>query len=248
MLRGSRDFDSRSDYAAYLDRLFCELNWPRRARFEEELVVLRALPRRRLDSCTRIQVKVSPGSTIRVQKNVYSVHSRLRGERVEVRIFPETVEVWYAQQCLERMPRLRGAGKHAIHYRHVIDWLVRKPGAFAHYRYRSDLFPTHRFRLAYDLLVAQHESQRVAVRTYLRLLHLAARSSEAAVEAALARLIGDQARLSLEAVEALVDVAPPDPVQAVKVTAVDLRRYDRLLPASTAPRDLSDASGAEVAA
>ncbi|SHI08035.1 HsdM N-terminal domain-containing protein [Desulfofustis glycolicus DSM 9705] len=24
----------------------------------------------------------------------------------------------------------------------LIDWLIRKPGAFANYRYRSDLFPT----------------------------------------------------------------------------------------------------------
>ena len=31
------------------------------------------------------------------------------------------------------MPRLRGRGQHRIAYRHVIDWLVRKPGAFAEY-------------------------------------------------------------------------------------------------------------------
>jgi len=28
-----------------------------------------------------------------------------------------------------------------VNYRHVIDWLVRKPGAFADYRYQADLFP-----------------------------------------------------------------------------------------------------------
>ena len=36
---------------------------------------------------------------------------------------------------------LREDGGHAVDYRHVIWSLVRKPAAFAHYRYRSDLIP-----------------------------------------------------------------------------------------------------------
>ena len=83
---------------------------------------------------------------------MYSVSSRLIGERVEVRLYAEQVEVWYAQKVVDRMPRLRGRGQHRINYRHVIDWLVRKPGAFAAYRYRDDLFPTTTFRIAYDVL------------------------------------------------------------------------------------------------
>ena len=39
---------------------------------------------------------------------------------------------------------------HHIDYRHIIYWLVRKPGAFANYRYRGDLFPTESFRWAYE--------------------------------------------------------------------------------------------------
>src|SRR2546427_323958 len=81
-------------------------------------------------------VRVDRGSTIRVEHNVYSVSSRLIGEWVEARIGAEQIEVWYAQQCVQRLPRLRGRGKHRIDYRHVIDWLVRKPGAFLDYRYR----------------------------------------------------------------------------------------------------------------
>ena len=58
-----------------------------------------------------------------------SVHSRLVGETVQVRLHAEHLDVYYAQRCLERIPRLRGKGGHAIQYRHIIDWLVRKPGA-----------------------------------------------------------------------------------------------------------------------
>lgn len=87
--------------------------------------------------------------------NIYSVHSRLIREKVEVRVYAEHLEVRYAQRRVELLPRLRGEEKHRIDYRHIIDWLVRKPGAFANYRYKGDLFPTSRFRIAYDILKEQ---------------------------------------------------------------------------------------------
>ena len=62
------------------------------------------------------------------------------------------MEVWYAGRKVEELPRLRGRGKHRVDYRHIIDWLVRKPGAFENYRYREELFPTSRFRMAWDAL------------------------------------------------------------------------------------------------
>ena len=126
--------------------------------------------------------------------------SRLIGERVEARLYAEHIEVWYAQRLVESLPRLRGRGKHRINYRHVIDWLVRKPGAFADYRYREDLFPTSRFRLAYDVLLAQQPER--AAKEYLGILHLAARQSEAGVEAALARLLDAGGPLSASLVTA----------------------------------------------
>ena len=56
-------------------------------------------------------VRVDRGSTIHVEHNVYSVAARLIGEWVEARIGVEQIEVWYAGQCVERLPRLRGRGK-----------------------------------------------------------------------------------------------------------------------------------------
>jgi hypothetical protein len=87
-----------------------------------------------------------------VDRNVYSVDSRLIGERVDVWLYADELEVWFTGKVVERLPRLRGQRTHRINYRHVIDWLVRKPGAFENYRYREDLFPTSRFRMAYDAL------------------------------------------------------------------------------------------------
>jgi transposase len=228
MLRGSCDFSSRQDYAAFLGKLFTQLNAGRVDRFKEELKVVRRLPTKRLESCKRIKVRVGPSSTIRVNHNVYSVDSRLIGEKIEIRLYVEHLEVWYAQQRIETIPRLRGEGKHRIQYRHIIDWLVRKPGAFENYRYREDLFPTHRFRMAYDWLKARHPSR--CAREYLGILHLAARQNEAAVDYALKTLIEKEQPITIEAVEAIIASLEQIPAPThITISKVDLGVYDALL-------------------
>jgi hypothetical protein len=229
MLRGSRDFASRDAYEAFLRQRFEQCNAGRRARLAEELPLLRALPARRLEACKRDKVRVDSSSTIRVEGNVYSVNSRLIGEWVEARLYAERVEVWYAQKQVEQLPRLRGRGKHKIAYRHIIDWLVRKPGAFADYRYRADLFPSSRFRLAYDVLLVQQPER--AVKEYLRILQLAARESESGVEAALSRLLNEEPVASLSVAAVIAELRKNDGRSLLEVTVapVDLASYDALL-------------------
>jgi len=228
MLRGSRDFINREEYGQFLKKLFMQLNSGRRNRFEEELKVLRRLPKCRLDSCKRLQVKVGPSSTIRVNHNVYSVNSRLIGESIKIRLYAEHLELWYAQRCIEKIPRLRGERKHHIQYRHIIDWLVRKPGAFENYRYREDLFPTHRFRVAYDFLKRSNPNR--ANKEYLKILHLAARENELLVDAALDFLIDKEKAITIEAVEALVKSEQKiTSAKDVCIDEVDIKAYDALI-------------------
>jgi len=228
LLRGSRDFESRQAYEEFLRRLFTQLNSGRRKPFEEELRVLRRLPVKRRGDYKRLDVRVRLSSTIRVQNNVYSVYSRLIGEKVEVRLYADRLEIWYAQRLLETMPRLRGDGKHEVRYRHIIDWLVRKPGAFENYLYRDCLFPTHRFRMAYDLLKAQSPTR--ATREYLAILHLAAKESESGVEDALRILLAQESRMSAALVEKLLRSGDQPPsVRDVVIKDVDLTTYDELI-------------------
>jgi hypothetical protein len=228
MLRGSRDFPSRDGYAAFVHELLAQLNAGRQFRLAEELAVLRPLPARRLDSCKRLRARVDKGSIIHVAGNDYSVFSRLIGEWVEVRLYAEQVEVWYAQKLLTRLPRLRGRGKHRIDYRHVIDWLVRKPGAFADYRYQADMFPSSHFRMAYDVLCQRHPGR--AAKEYLRILYLAARESEAGVQAALLELLSAGGRVDAAAVaEKLRQYGQVRQATEVTVAPVDLSQYDALL-------------------
>ncbi|MBN2254622.1 MAG: IS21 family transposase, partial [Deltaproteobacteria bacterium] len=173
---------------------------------------------------------VGPSSTIRVLHNVYSVHSRLIREKVEVRVYADHLEVWYAQKRVERIPRLRGEEKHRIDYRHIIDWLVRKPGAFVNYRYRNDLFPTSRFRIAFDMLKEQSPVQ--ADKEYLKILYLAARETETGVDNALKMLINSERTISAEEVTRIVrEDQQPKVIKDPVITEVDLKIYDGLLEA-----------------
>ncbi len=228
LLRGSRDFADRGAYVAFLNQLLARRNAGRRARFAEEQAVLRALPSQRLDAGKRLLVRVGPSSTIRAQHNVYSVHSRLMGEQVEVRLGAETLEVWYAQRRVDVMPRLRGEKKHRIEYRHIIDWLVKKPGAFENYRYREDLYPTSRFRVAADALRCDLGVR--GKREYLGILQLAAQVSEAGVDDALRHLIDRGETISVAAVSEILSCGDPlPPPTAVTIADVSLESYDALL-------------------
>jgi hypothetical protein len=231
ILRGSRDFATREDYERFLDLLFDRLNAGRKKRFEEEQQHLKALPSRRLPDYTELRdVLVGKGSTIHVRKKVYSVHSRLRDEHVTVRLYAEHLEVLFGSTIVEKLPRLRGADNARINYRHVIDWLVRKPGAFANYRYRSELFPTSHFRIAYDLLREQNPLH--ADKEYLRILHSAALQSEELVNCSLRKIISEGSPLTAESVIALVkwfESSGISPLVETSVAEVDLRGYDNLL-------------------
>jgi hypothetical protein len=229
ILRGSRDFKSREEYEDFLQKLFEQLNQGRQLRFQEEQSVLRPLPSGKLDACTRMEVRVGPSSTIRVKHKVYSVNSRLIKELVTVRLYSGHLEVWYGQTLVENIPRIRGGNKHHIQYRHIIDWLVRKPGAFENYKYRSDLFPTSRFRVAYDSLCERH-SDSGAGKEYLAILQLAAMENEAAVDDVLRYLIDKEEHITADRVAALFHSAQqPEVVTDVFIQPVVLAGYDQLL-------------------
>jgi Mu transposase-like protein len=228
LLRGSRDFSSREDYVALLQTVQSQRNAGWAAAVAAEVAELRPLPAGRLESLERLRVRVSRTSTIRVKHNTYSVPARLIGEEVEARLGLEEIDVWYAQELVQRMPRLRGQDKHWIDYRHIIGWLVRKPGAFARYVYREELYPTLTYRRAYDALVAQQPAR--ADKEYVRLLYLASVEGEARVEAALAKLLGQRQLVNEQAVRTLLGAATPLAAAiAVSVPAVDLCAYDALL-------------------
>jgi hypothetical protein len=227
VLRGSRDFASVDAYMAFVGDVRDVLNGGRPSELlAQERALLRPLPSTRLPDYTEYTATVRPWSTIHFGKRVYSVPSRLIGCEVQVRQYPDVIEVWYRRKLTETMPRLRGEQYHRIDYRHVIWSLVRKPGAFARYRYREELFPSLVFRRAYDAL-RDARGERADVE-YVRILHLAASTMQALVEEVLEQLLGRGDRLDFVTVKGLA--APDKPViPDVHIPPPDLAVYDRLL-------------------
>ncbi len=226
LLRGHRDFESQAHYGQFLRHVLTGRNRGRQPKLREELDRMGVLPPTRLEDFRALRVVVSRFSTIRVGHNVYSVASRLMGETVEVRLYPERLEVQSAGKRVATLDRLRGHGQAAIDYRHLIGSLVRKPGAFARYRYQAGLFPTVVFRQAYDTLVTRHGSR--ADVAYVRILHLAAHTSEQAVETVLGLLLERGTLRDSAQVKALVQPARIA-VPTCVLTPLDLTVYDACL-------------------
>lgn len=227
LVRGSTDFADQAAYVAFVqDVVEQRRNRGAAARLADERPHLRALPPAAVPSYTSYVSKVRRWSTIRVAHRTYSVPARLIGHTVEARVGADVVEVRYRDQVVQVMPRLRKEDEHKIDYRHVIGWLVRKPGAFARYRYREDLFPSVTFRRAYDRLQETHGDR--ADLEYLRLLQLAAHVSETRVADTIRRALDQGAPVDVATVRA--EVAPPIiAIPVVRLPAPDLRAYNALL-------------------
>ena len=127
------------------------------------------------------------------------------------------------------MDRVHGAGQAGIDYRHVIGSLVRKPGAFARYRYREQMFPTGTFRLAYDAL-REWRGERADV-DYVRILHLAAHDHGVGGGPSPGAAAGCGLALRLRGGAGVAASVPPQVPELALPRVVDLRVYDRLLAA-----------------
>jgi hypothetical protein len=226
-VRGSRDFADRSAYANWLQELVRRRNQTRTVRWSDELPALRPLPKTPLHPCRELQVVVSRFSTIRVLHNTYSVPSRLIGTTLTVRVRAEVLELYVGTTCTLTLPRLHGRYGARIDYRHLIWSLVRKPGAFAQYRFRDELFPTLAFRKLYDTLAEKLPAR--ADREYLRILHLAASTSEVDVETAVKLLVESQTLPTFDAVRDLVRESTAPALPTLPPAELDFQVYDALL-------------------
>ena len=227
ILRGSRDFASQEEYKELVRKVMERRNRLVAAKVEQERLHLRPLPPAPIPEYVNYRVRVRKWSTISVGNRRYSVPSRLIGMVVEVRLYADHLEVYYKGQLVERMERIHRRDEARIDYRHIIGSLVRKPGAFARYRYREQMFPTPTFRLAYDAL-RRWRGERADVE-YVRILHLAATTMESDVDRVLVGLLRTGESFDYATVRRLSSPDPPAiPGLRLKGT-VDLKVYDRLL-------------------
>jgi len=228
LLRGSRDFDTVDAWQSFIDTVVRKSNNGRGRRVTEDLAAMRELTVSRLPDFVEEDVHVSEWSTVRVKFCSYSVPSRLIGEWVKVRIFEDKLEVWYGGKLQLSSERLRGRNLHRIDYHHVIWSLIRKPGGFARYVYREEMFPSIVFRRAYDAIQTPHLGVKGDLE-YLRILHQAASTMESDVEAALVLLLAESKPITAAAVKVLVSATATADVPELEPEVVDLNAYDALL-------------------
>lgn len=232
LLRGSRDFGTEAEYEGFLTRVLERANAGRQARLVEELERMRPLPVTRLSEYDEVYCRVSSASTIRVKKKGYSVPARLIGQELKVEVYETQLKLYAGRECVGVLPRERGDRGMVLDYRHVIDHLLRKPGAFEGYRYREELFPRRTFRQAYDRLVIQHGPRRGAVE-YLRLLKLASEVNEDDLELLLIEFVCPP--YPAWSVDRLREAMQPTPLRVLPSLSLEpeWRSYDGLLAEST---------------
>ena len=228
LVRGERDFVDEAAFVAWLHGMLQRTNRKRAAKLATELAAMRPLAASRAPEFIETTVPVSSYSTINVRSNIYSVPPRLQRHDVRVRIYEQRIEVRFAGQLVLTAPRQVGTSKHAINYRHVIWSLVRKPGAFARYRYREDLLISPIFRQAYAALQA-HRPGTAADAAYLRLLLLAASTLQADVEAALTLLLEQGKLPTAEAAKDILGPPTKPQVPDMPPPQVNLADYDHLI-------------------
>jgi len=231
-VRGDRNFAAIEEYKAFLKRCIATRNQPRETLFQEEQAVLASLLPKPFPTYTEIDCMVGSNSIITVKQNRYSIPSCFIGHRVTIRIHSDQIELWYAGKRRFEAPRLIGSKQEFIDFRHVIDTLVRKPGAFAHYRYREHMFPTLEFRKAFDYL-GEILGDAHATRVYLRMLQCVKQEGLAVVEPIAQRMMAMGQNLTKKQAFAMLDeIQPAQPatnMRDVEVEIPDLDSYDDLL-------------------
>ncbi len=232
LLRGSRDFAAVAVYEQFVYAVMEQRNRGRQGRVQEEVAVMKRITQAVLASYRERRLKVSAGSLIVIQTNLYSVPTSLIGQTVTVRQYEWQLEVYYQQQLIQTMPRLRGRSQHHINYRHLVTSLLRKPGGFRHYRYQPALFPGCPlgavFRQCWEQLTIWYGEHKADL-SYLRILGLAAQEMECEVATALTLLLEQARRFDDGDVAPLVQIKTLPPPPVLTPSTVDLRRYDALL-------------------
>ena len=226
-LRGSRDFADEAAYDAFLVEQVRKWNRRDPERWPQERALLRPLPASWPPQFEETEAQVTRNAVVVVNKRSYSVPSRWIGERLRVRIHEREVSVWHQGQEVARHTRCGPKG--VVDWRHVIVELARKPGAFARYAFREQMFPGLVWRQWHERLRERLGDPARADREYLLVLRLALDEGQERVEA----LLRENATTAdtvptLEGIKAGLGLPPPSAPLLV-LPKPDLCAYDQLL-------------------
>ena len=173
LLRGTRDFKSIDDYREFLEIVVSARNDSRVIKMLAETALLMPLPSTLYEYRELMEARVNKFGLIRIKGCSYSLPSMYIGTKLDAIIGRKEISLYYEDMLLEVLPK--SENKVQINYRHIIDNLIKKPGAFENYKYRECLYPQPIYKLAYELLELK---SKFYVKEYLQLLQLAKNHGE----------------------------------------------------------------------
>lgn len=232
LLRGHSNFDGIEDYQQFIDEVVERLNRRTHSRFKEEKPTLQGLPEHATANYQSLSLKVTRSSTIEVRRVVYSVPSRLIGERIQVRLYHDKLMVYVGQQLALTLPRIYPSSgdqrARRIDYKHLIHALASKPQAFRYSQLREDILPNDNYRqlwLHVDEAMAPHD----ACKWMVTVLWLAC-EYEAEQELGEA-LLSDAKNGQFDSIKTIQDrfYQPAQPTPDLQTRQHDLKSYDNLL-------------------
>lgn len=235
LLRGSREFDDLAAYEQFVAEVVRRLNARCARAWEAERACLRPLPARRTADFEEVDARVSKFGVFTAKGVLYSVPSRLAGQRLKVRLHSTHLQAWLGGVKVFECERLHAstAERHPkrIDWRHMLPSLRAKPGAFARWVLRDAMFPRSEYAQAWEQ-ISQALPERAACRLMVDLLDLADRANvvaELALE--LGRLLD---KAELPDIDMLKERFAPRPAQMPQVVVVlpSAAVYDELLEAA----------------
>jgi hypothetical protein len=224
-------------------------------KFTEEQQHLQPLPNYRFPDYDELSVRVSSYSTIAVRCILYTVPSRLIGQKLTVHLYHDRLVGYIGKQQVVELPRIRvpkgGKGRRArcINYRHVIEGLRRKPRAFLYCTWQSELLPNDHWRELWRQLGDQFDPDSTA-KLMVEALYIAATQDK---EAAVADYLHAQlslGTLTLAALQKHFQLLGDTVVPTLNVQQHPLSSYDQLLchpVTSDHPESLSESEPASQA-
>jgi hypothetical protein len=233
--RGSLDFESVSAYQAFIEQVIAKQNAKRTQKFEVEKALLQPLPRYRSPDYEVLSVKVTCYSTITVRSIIYSVPSRLVGQRLTLHLYHDRLVGFVGRTEVLTLDRVHIHGSEkirrgrSIDYRHLVESFRRKPRAFLHCDWQADVLPNAQWQQLWHQMKQNIEPD-IAARIMVEALYVAAtQDKEAEVATYLAMHLETQT-LSLRQLQQAFDLIPnANPMTFPETIQHPLATYDQLL-------------------
>ena len=229
LLRGDNDFADLAAYQRFLNEVVSQINRRQRQAIAEERGSLKALPQHRSVDYSETMAVVTSSATIEVKRALYTVPSRLQGERLRIHLYDDRLIGYLGSEPVVDLERVYTRGNQRarrVDYRHLIGSLKKKPQAFRYSQLRDDLLPNDAWRRLWRL-VDEHLAPKVACRWIVGALALAA-EQDCEAELAEYALLNAGDLPSLSALQRRFG-RPADEPPVITVQQHPLAGYDQLM-------------------